>query len=72
MAVQGQGVMRAASRFQASPAKARAARWAGDRCRAGSKPRVEIARIKLEAMGVTIDTLTDEQLKYLSSWEEGT
>jgi adenosylhomocysteinase len=32
----------------------------------------EIARIKLEAMGVTIDTLTDEQLKYLSSWEEGT
>jgi adenosylhomocysteinase len=32
----------------------------------------EIARLKLEAMGVTIDTLTDEQLKYLSSWEEGT
>jgi adenosylhomocysteinase len=32
----------------------------------------EIARIKLEAMGVKIDTLTDQQLKYLSSWEEGT
>jgi adenosylhomocysteinase len=32
----------------------------------------EIARLKLEAMGVTIDTLTDEQLKYLSSWEEET
>jgi adenosylhomocysteinase len=32
----------------------------------------EIARIKLEAMGVKIDTLTDEQLHYLSSWEEGT
>jgi adenosylhomocysteinase len=32
----------------------------------------EIARLKLEAMGVKIDTLTDEQLKYLSSWEEGT
>jgi adenosylhomocysteinase len=32
----------------------------------------EIARIKLEAMGVKIDKLTDEQLKYLSSWEEGT
>lgn len=32
----------------------------------------EIARLKLEAMGVTIDTLTDEQLKYLGSWEEGT
>jgi adenosylhomocysteinase len=32
----------------------------------------EIARLKLEAMGVTIDTLTEEQAKYLSSWEEGT
>jgi adenosylhomocysteinase len=32
----------------------------------------EIARIKLEAMGVKIDKLTDEQLHYLSSWEEGT
>jgi adenosylhomocysteinase len=32
----------------------------------------EIARIKLSAMGVKIDTLTDEQVKYLNSWEEGT
>ncbi len=32
----------------------------------------EIARLKLAAMGVQIDTLTDEQLKYLNSWEEGT
>jgi adenosylhomocysteinase len=32
----------------------------------------EIARLKLEAMGVTIDKLTAEQLHYLSSWEEGT
>ncbi len=32
----------------------------------------EIARLKLEALGVTIDELTDEQRKYLSSWEEGT
>jgi adenosylhomocysteinase len=32
----------------------------------------EIARIKLEAMGVDIDVLTDEQVKYLNSWEEGT
>src|SRR5512139_2673261 len=32
----------------------------------------EIARLKLEAMGIKIDILTDEQLKYLSSWEEGT
>jgi len=32
----------------------------------------EIARLKLEAMGVKIDILTDEQVKYLGSWEEGT
>ncbi|MFQ5613568.1 MAG: adenosylhomocysteinase [Anaerolineae bacterium] len=31
-----------------------------------------IARLKLEAMGVKIDTLTSEQEKYLTSWEEGT
>jgi adenosylhomocysteinase len=32
----------------------------------------EIARLKLEAMGIHIDTLTDQQTKYLGSWEEGT
>src|SRR5207253_292489 len=32
----------------------------------------EIARLKLETMGVTIDQLTEEQAKYLSSWDEGT
>ena len=32
----------------------------------------EIARIKLEAMGIHIDTLTEEQATYLDSWEEGT
>jgi adenosylhomocysteinase len=32
----------------------------------------EIARIKLEAMGIQIDILTDEQVNYLNSWEEGT
>ncbi len=32
----------------------------------------EIARIKLDAMGVKIDVLTEEQVKYLNSWEEGT
>jgi adenosylhomocysteinase len=32
----------------------------------------EIARLKLEAMGIRIDTLTAEQVKYLGSWEEGT
>ncbi|MGD9093176.1 MAG: adenosylhomocysteinase [Anaerolineales bacterium] len=32
----------------------------------------EIAQLKLEAMGVEIDTLTEEQIRYLNSWEEGT
>jgi adenosylhomocysteinase len=32
----------------------------------------EIARLKLEAMGVEIDALTAEQQKYLSSWDMGT
>jgi adenosylhomocysteinase len=32
----------------------------------------QIAKIKLQAMGVQIDALTPEQEKYLSSWEEGT
>jgi adenosylhomocysteinase len=32
----------------------------------------EIARLKLATMGVEIDTLTDEQAKYLASWDEGT
>ncbi|MCJ7695513.1 MAG: adenosylhomocysteinase [Anaerolineaceae bacterium] len=32
----------------------------------------EIARLKLESMNVKLDVLTDEQIKYLGSWEEGT
>jgi adenosylhomocysteinase len=32
----------------------------------------EIARLKLATMGVTIDQLTEEQAKYLASWDEGT
>jgi adenosylhomocysteinase len=32
----------------------------------------EIARLKLDAMGIQIDTLTEEQVAYLNSWEEGT
>ncbi len=32
----------------------------------------EIARLKLDAMDVQIDTLTVEQVKYLNSWQEGT
>ncbi|UCE01064.1 MAG: adenosylhomocysteinase [Chloroflexota bacterium] len=31
-----------------------------------------IARLKLEAMDVKIDTLTKEQIAYLNSWQEGT
>ncbi len=32
----------------------------------------EIARLKLAAMGVRIDTLTEEQVAYLNQWQEGT
>jgi adenosylhomocysteinase len=32
----------------------------------------EVARLKLRAMDVEIDTLTPEQEAYLRSWEEGT
>jgi adenosylhomocysteinase len=32
----------------------------------------EIARLKLESMGVKIDALTPDQEKYLTSWKEGT
>lgn len=32
----------------------------------------EIARLKLETMNVDIDTLTEEQIRYLNSWQEGT
>jgi adenosylhomocysteinase len=33
---------------------------------------MEIARLKLQTMGVTIDKLTPEQREYLTSWEMGT
>lgn len=33
---------------------------------------MEIARLKLEAMGIDIDVLTAEQIAYLNSWQEGT
>jgi adenosylhomocysteinase len=32
----------------------------------------EIARLKLETLGVEIDRLTEEQARYLASWDEGT
>jgi adenosylhomocysteinase len=31
-----------------------------------------IAKLQLNALGITIDTLTPEQIKYLASWDEGT
>lgn len=32
----------------------------------------EIARLKLQAMGITIDTLTPDQIEYMNSWTSGT
>jgi adenosylhomocysteinase len=32
----------------------------------------QVARLKLQSMGISIDTLTPAQEKYLTSWEEGT
>jgi adenosylhomocysteinase len=32
----------------------------------------EISRVKLETMGIEIDKLTEEQARYLASWDEGT
>jgi adenosylhomocysteinase len=32
----------------------------------------EIARLKLQAMGIEIDTLTPEQTEYINSWTSGT
>jgi len=32
----------------------------------------DVARLKLQSMGVAIDTLTAEQVRYMASWDEGT
>jgi adenosylhomocysteinase len=32
----------------------------------------EIARLKLQAMGISVDTLTPEQVEYINSWTSGT
>jgi adenosylhomocysteinase len=32
----------------------------------------EIARLKLVSMGYQVDVLTDQQKRYLASWEQGT
>jgi len=40
--------------------------------KAAAAHRREIAALKLSAMGVKIDTLTDAQQAYLAAWESGT
>ncbi|GAC1500502.1 MAG: hypothetical protein NVS1B14_04450 [Vulcanimicrobiaceae bacterium] len=32
----------------------------------------EVATLKLASMGISIDTLTPQQVKYMASWSEGT
>ena len=32
----------------------------------------EVARLKLAAMGITLDDMTPEQLEYVTSWQHGT
>jgi adenosylhomocysteinase len=32
----------------------------------------EIARLKLKAMGIALDSLTPEQTEYINSWKSGT
>ena len=31
-----------------------------------------VARLKLKSLGVSVDTLTEEQRQYLESWQTGT
>jgi len=60
--------------------QALSARWLVENCKK-LEPKVydvpkdideRVAKLKLESMGIRIDSLTDEQKKYLESWEEGT
>ncbi|MFM6091173.1 MAG: adenosylhomocysteinase, partial [Dolichospermum sp.] len=32
----------------------------------------EIARLKLQALGIYIDSLTADQIEYINSWQSGT
>jgi adenosylhomocysteinase len=32
----------------------------------------EVARLKLAAMGITLDPMTPEQARYVASWQHGT
>jgi adenosylhomocysteinase len=61
--------------------QALASEWMAQQAAGGLKPAVYdvpteieemVAKTKLSAMGLSIDTLTSEQQKYLSSWQEGT
>ena len=61
--------------------QALASEWMAKQSAGGLKPAVYdvsqeieemVAKTKLSAMGLTIDTLTPEQQKYLASWQEGT
>ncbi|MBI4233985.1 MAG: adenosylhomocysteinase, partial [Chloroflexi bacterium] len=40
--------------------------------RVPSELDMEVGRLKLQSMGIFIDTLTEQQKRYLESWEEGT
>ncbi|MEJ8543239.1 adenosylhomocysteinase [Methanothermobacter wolfeii] len=40
--------------------------------RAHDEIDMTVARMKLDAMGIEIDELTDKQIRYLENWEEGT
>jgi adenosylhomocysteinase len=60
--------------------QALSAEWVAQR-HAELEPRVypvpdeidrEIARLKLAALGVTLDPMTEEQARYVRSWREGT
>jgi adenosylhomocysteinase len=31
----------------------------------------EVARLKLDSLGIAIDTITDDQAAYLTSWRQG-
>ena len=51
--------------------------WKGPKLTAGvydvpSDIDAMVARLKLESMGIGVDKLTEQQLKYMSSWREGT
>ncbi len=47
-------------------------RWRRKSIRVPDEIDEEVASLKLAAMGIEIDTLTPEQVKYMASWSEGT